>query len=113
MPFAPTHHPMTSPLGLTWLTRYRLQLSFLLRLWSGLRPAFLLLVALRLLRLALSLRLLLSELLCARLLLALLRLNIALLCLCILVSNTTYTVITFGRLEQILASSKSQRFSPA
>lgn len=51
----------------------------LLRLGSGLRPAFLLLLALHLLRLSLCLRLLLPELLRASLFLALLRLNIALL----------------------------------
>ena len=44
---------------------------FLLRLGSGLRPAFLLLLSLRLLRFPLFLRLLLSELLSARLLLPL------------------------------------------
>ncbi len=75
-----TQFDRSRKLELAWrLSRRSLRhRPFLLRLWSRLRPAFLLLLSLRLLRLPLFLRLLLSELLSARLLLTL-RLSVAIL----------------------------------
>ena len=66
-------------LELTRLSRYLLQRPFLSRLLSESRPALLLLLALRRLRLPLFLRLLVPELLSSHLFLPLLQLNVALL----------------------------------